>query len=241
MKIKEVLEEAIALEPYESFGNDYARVIENNAYNAHFERPSTLALMPEVWGQNVLDAGCGPGAYVPWLLEHGASVVGIDVSPAMLEIAKSKFSGKAQFHLHDLSNPMTMLASETFDIILSSLMIHYVRDLEKLFSEFRRVLKNQGKIIFSTHHPFLDMGASVTKNYFQRELLAQDWYTVGRPVKVRFYRRPLSEITKAISANGFVIEEMNEGVLTDSLRQVSPEIFDNLSKNPQFLFFKLRK
>jgi hypothetical protein len=53
----------IALESYENFGKDYATAIEANAYNAHFERHSTLSLLPIVKGMRVLDAGCGPGVY----------------------------------------------------------------------------------------------------------------------------------------------------------------------------------
>ena len=45
-----------------------------------------LALLPDVSGKRVLDAGCGPGHYAEELVNRGASVVACDVTPAMVEL-----------------------------------------------------------------------------------------------------------------------------------------------------------
>ena len=241
MENKKIQEEALAIAAYEDFGEDYAKVLENNAYNAHFERPSTLALLPDVAGLHVLDAGCGPGAYVKLLLERKARVTGVDVSPAMLKIAQRRFQGQADFHLHDLSKPMTMFRDGSFDVILSSLTLHYVEDLSLLMAEWNRVLKRGGCVVCSTHHPVSDFGDSPSGDYFKRELLDQEWDTVGRPVRVRFYRRPLSELTRAIAEHDFMIEALTEGVFTEDLNRLYPVESKRMTRRPPFLFLRLRK
>ncbi|MEK6555307.1 MAG: class I SAM-dependent methyltransferase [Bdellovibrionota bacterium] len=231
----------VALVSYENFGEAYATAIEKNGYNALFERPSTLALLPDLKGKKVLDAGCGPGAYTGLLLERQAIVTGIDVSPSMLKIAKEKFGAEAKYILHDLGQPLKMFQAGQFDFILSSLMIHYINDLNALFAEFNRILSPGDRIVLSTHHPMMDFNESVNQLYYQKELLSQDWTVTGQPVKVHFYRRPLSEVTQAFTSNGFVIERMTEGTVGPELKKTYPHIADRLSKKPQFLFFRLLK
>ena len=53
---------------HDAFAVAYARCNENNAWNAYYERPAALALVGEVTGQRVLDAGCGAGAHTAALV-----------------------------------------------------------------------------------------------------------------------------------------------------------------------------
>lgn len=234
-------DEPIALRSYEDFGYEYANVIEGNAYNAFFEKPTMLSMLPDVKSKHILDAGCGPGAYIDWFLEQGAEVTGVDVSPTMLEIAKKKYKESAKFILHDLAKPMPFLESSSFDIILSSLSIHYILDLELVFSEFHRLLKAGGVLLLSTHHPAMEVAKSEKINYFSTELVEETWNTIGRPVVVRYYRRPISFITHAAKKFNFIIDELNEGICTPELKAKFPQVYDRLSKKPQFIFFRFRK
>jgi 2-polyprenyl-3-methyl-5-hydroxy-6-metoxy-1,4-benzoquinol methylase len=74
---------------YDTIASRYAALIDERPWNALYERPTTLALLPDVGGKDVLDAGCGPGWYADWLVRRGARVEVIDLSPAMVEIAGS--------------------------------------------------------------------------------------------------------------------------------------------------------
>jgi SAM-dependent methyltransferase len=134
----------IALKAYEKLAERYAAMIDTKPHNAYYERPATLSLLPSVRGKHVLDAGCGPGAYAQILVRRGAKVVGVDISPKMLRLARERVGNKAEFHLADLTRPVKFLQSDSFDIVISSLMIPYIRDLAPLFKEFYRVLKSPG-------------------------------------------------------------------------------------------------
>lgn len=47
----------------------YFKVIDTKSFNAYYERPGTLYLLPKVKDKNVLDVGCAAGWYTNWLLE----------------------------------------------------------------------------------------------------------------------------------------------------------------------------
>ena len=231
----------IALETYEAFGSDYARAIETNAWNAGYERPSTVALLPDVRGLKVLDAGCGPGIYAEYLTRSGALVTAVDVSPAMVALAKERVSSLADVQHWDLANCPLPFRDSAFDVVLSSLTIHYILDLDKLFGEFFRLLQPGGCFVFSTHHPIADYASHSDGNYYSTELVEEEWNTVGRPVKVRFYRRPMSALFGALLAANFSIETISEGRPSEDCRTKHPEAFKRLTSKPGFLFVRARK
>src|SRR5215475_16081909 len=75
---------------YDSIADRYVREIDERSWNALYERPATLALLPDVKGKHVLDAGCAHGWYTDWLLRNGASVVAVDISARMVELAGAR-------------------------------------------------------------------------------------------------------------------------------------------------------
>ena len=54
------------------------------------ERAIVMELLQPTAGETVLDAGCGPGIYCSFLKEAGCEVVGIDISPSMVEAARKR-------------------------------------------------------------------------------------------------------------------------------------------------------
>ena len=72
---------------YEKMAVRYNELIDHKPHNAYYDRPNTLALLPDVKGKTVLDAACGPGKYAEILIDQGANVIGYDISPKMVELA----------------------------------------------------------------------------------------------------------------------------------------------------------
>lgn len=99
------MESSAPQNPYEEAATEYAAHNESNVWNAGYERPAILALLPEVSGQRVLDAGCGSGAHAAELRSRGASVIGVDNSAALLEIARRRLGPDMRLHLADLGDP----------------------------------------------------------------------------------------------------------------------------------------
>ncbi|MPN13355.1 hypothetical protein SDC9_160676 [bioreactor metagenome] len=107
-------------------------------------------------------------------------------------------------------------------------------------SEFGRVLKASGCLIFSVHHPFMDFTTFRRENYFATELLQDEWETPLGTVPVQFYRRPLQQIIAAVIEGGFVIEMLLEPVPTAAFQKKHPHVYDSLTKKPHFLVIKAK-
>ncbi|QUT22615.1 class I SAM-dependent methyltransferase [Bacteroides xylanisolvens] len=110
-------------------------------------------LLPDFKDKRVLDLGCGYGWHCIYAMEHGASsVVGVDISHKMLEVAKEK-THFPQVEYKCCAIEDVEFPEESFDVILSSLAFHYVADYEILVKKIYRILKSGGKLVFTVEHP----------------------------------------------------------------------------------------
>lgn len=233
--------DSVSLDSYQQMADYYFSYVDTKPFNAYYERPGTLALLPEVKGKRVLDAGCAAGWYTAWLLDHGAQVTAVDLSPNMVERTHRRVGELARILQADLNLPLDDLADASFDVVLSSLTLHYLKDWTEVLSEFRRILVPGGTLVFSVHHPFMDFTVFKRENYFLTELLEDEWNTTSGPVKIHFYRRPLSRIVTAVLEAGFLLEKLSEPMPTEEFRAAQPEVYQRLTKRPQFLFLRARK
>ena len=223
---------------YDTIATRYAAGIDQRPWNTLYERPTMLALLPKVDSKDVLDAGCGPGWYSNWLTRHGARVVAVDRSVRMVTLAAQRLAGRAQVLQGDVTDLRGKLEDCTFDVILSSLVLHYVTDLAKTFRECARLLRPQGVLVFSTHHP-VHQPSILDRGYLQAELIEEEWAWLGE--KMRYYRRPLRDLIDPLTAAGFVIERICEPSPSDTLKVRDPGGYDRLSRLPAFLFVRARK
>lgn len=232
----------VALDAYECLAERYAQRIATKPHNAYYERPTTLALLPDVNGLRVCDAGCGPGWYAKWLLDHGAEVVGVDASPKMIALARQRTSDRADLRVADMGKPLDFAADKTFDLVLSALAIHYVEDTAALFAEFSRILKPDGLFVFSTGHPFADYVYFRSDHYFATEQVSAWWKGFGgEPVEVSQFRCSLTTLTEALWYAGFVIERMIEPLPNEEFRQADPDHYAELMHFPVFVCVRARK
>jgi SAM-dependent methyltransferase len=226
--------------PYEEAAVEYAAHNESNVWNAWYERPAILALLPEISGRRVLDAGCGSGAHSAELLGRGASVVGVDSSTALLEIARRRLGADVDLHLADLGDPLPLPDGDV-DVVLASLVMHYLEDWTRTLREFRRVLRPGGSLVMSTHHPFMDYILSGSENYFAREQYGEQWMLGGKAVAMRFWRRPLHAILEAVTDAGFTLAQLGEPLPLPEVRDRDPHAWKLLTTQPRFLFLVARR
>ncbi len=218
----------------------YAAAARDKSYNAHYERPAILSLLPDVKGKEILDIACGPGFHAEWMADRGARVTAVDVSPQMIELVRERLGQRVQTETADLSQPLDF-GDATFDIVHSSLTLHYIRDLTVPFGEFNRILRPSGRFVFSMHHPFVDHQARPEKNYFTTELVEEKWKFHGKRMSVQFYIRPLSAIFNALAQANFWVENVVEPMPTITCKEKYPDTYQKLSVRPQFLFVRAQK
>lgn len=234
------------------FFNGYQRLREN-AVNANnlFEIPALLSMMPNLKGKRVLDLGCGFGEHCKLFIDSGAEkVVGLDISQKMLEVARRENSDPKIEYVH---MPMEDIAqiSESFDVVVSSLALHYVEDFAGVVKNIYALLNTDGVFIFSQEHPMVTChsgGSRWTRdesgekihvnlsNYGIEGEREATWFVDH----VKVYHRTFSTIVNTLLDAGFSIENMVEPLPTLELLERYPDYKDLLHK-PDFLLLKVKK
>lgn len=165
-------------------------------------------------GASVLDVACGTGV-LSWsaqgLLGSGCRVVGLDPSLGMLQVARSR-------GVRDLvcaRAERLPFEDGTFDCVLMGYALRHVEDLDRTFSEFRRVLTPAGKLlILEITAPESRWGRRVLSAYLGGVVpLFARWHGKSAQELFRYYWDTIDqcvapgEILEALERNGFVSAE----------------------------------
>jgi len=104
-------------------------------------------LLGDVRGKTVLDLGCGTGENIVPLLERGARVIGMDISPDLIAIAQKRLrDANLEASLSTGDAHETGLPDESVDAIFSMALIHHL-DIKHVREEMWRILRKGGVII----------------------------------------------------------------------------------------------
>jgi len=211
-----------------AFFEGYKQIRENTfSANNVEEKPQLFSLLPDLSGKRILDLGCGYGENCKKFIEMGAAfVMGIDISEKMLEVAREKHAGSnivfAQMGMEDLPQ-----LEETFDLVVSSLAIHYVCDFDKLVHDVAQRLNDGGFFIFSQEHPITTAPLSGIKWYQKNDviegMLLTDYAKEGRRdvswiiEHVIKYHRTTASIINSLIDGGFTICHMIESTVPEEI------------------------
>ena len=169
--------------------------------------------------KNVLELGCGTGKNTRWLLSVGAEVIGLDFSQEMLTIAKESITDKrAQFKKADLNDDWEV-ADQYADLVTSSLTLEHIEDLNAIFRQANKKLKENGIFFISELHPFKQYTGSKAR-----------FETDAGMVELKVFTHHISDYIKSAESNGFELLELNEW-------------FDETTQNeiPRLISFVFRK
>lgn len=228
-------------ETYDKMALAYAEKSETSVWNVKYDRPNVISLIPTSGIQDVLEIGCGSGPLTALLLKKGFNVSACDISHELVKIAKERLAEKANIFVADASKDLDAVPDESFDLIVSSLVFHYIEDWESLFCQFSRILRFSGSIVFSTHHPHVDWIWAEKKNYFRKEIYEDKWNVGGKTYKVHFYHRTLMEMFESFRANGFYVDILREPFPLPELEFENPKAYQSLTTEPRFLYFRLKR
>lgn len=236
----------------QEFFDGYRKLRDNpSSANAIMEKPAFFSLCPNFMGKSVLDLGCGYGENCREFSRLGASkVVGIDISDKMLEIAKSENDcdnvSFIQMSMNDLST-----CEGKFDVVLSSLAVHYIENFDKLLTSIYGLLNDNGIFIFSQEHPLTtalkkgprwsrdESGNIVHYNLTDYSDLGERKTTwiVDNVIK---YHRSFSAILNALISAGFVIEKVVEPLPNEATMEQYPS-YKKYWHKPDLLLIRVRK
>lgn len=182
--------EGVLMAIFDDQAKDYDRWYESpmGEFVDKVETDLAFSLLTVRPGMRVLDAGCGTGNYSIKLAKHGAEVVGIDVSQAMLDQAEANVQAEnleVDFQRMDMAD--LAFEDHSFDAVLSMTAIEFVEDLDALYQEFRRVVKPGGQILLG----------SITKS----GAWGQAYAMKGGAIYSRAHFRDLAELTSLDASN----------------------------------------
>jgi ubiquinone/menaquinone biosynthesis C-methylase UbiE len=124
-----------------------------SAYDEHFATIADQAISPildtigDVAGLDLLDICCGTGNLSAAASARGARVIGVDFTPTMIEIARSKVAG-AHFEVGDAE--ALQLPNARFDVALCSFGLWHMAQPDRALSEAVRVLRAAGAYVYTT-------------------------------------------------------------------------------------------
>lgn len=229
----------------------YADKANESIHNHMLERPIISKIIHQHLKQcstpthalRVLDLGCGDGYLTDLLAPVVKHITAIDSSVEMINLCKEKTRAfnNITYNVMSIEN-IDLIENQRlhkFDLILSSLALHYVKDWDSVFKKLHVLLNSEGSFLFSISHPFADISASQTSNYFQVEQITEHWPSFDEYVTT--YRRSLSSIFNSIQSASMVVTNLIEAEPGKDIELKDENAYLNLLAMPQFLFLECKK
>lgn len=206
-------------------------------------------LLPDFHGKHVLDLGCGYGWHCRYSAENGAEkVIGIDISERMLEKAERMTDkGVIEYRLSPMED--AEFPPSSFDVVISSLALHYIEDYRKMVLKISSWLRKGGCFVFSVEHPvFTSQGP---QDWFYDEdgrimhFPVDNYYYEGKRDAVFLghhvvkYHRTLTTYLSALLENGFSITGVVEPQPPQSMLSI-PGMKDEMRRPMMLLVSAIR-
>lgn len=228
----------------EALGEYIALRDSGGSRNTLIEEEVFLSLVGDVRNLCCLDLGCGFGYYSNSLARAGATVTGIDRSELMITEARKRMgSDGVEYLLRDMEK--VEFPADSYDLVISNLAFHYVRDIAPLFQSVRRWLRHGGRFVFTVEHPVYTACHEqdtwcdeephrrwMFGDYFDEDLR---WGFFGRK-----YHHTFETWCNTVLESGFGISRVCEPQPSRETMGTHPELAEDLHR-PLFLLMSCRK
>jgi len=239
--------------------NRYARALTDNfteegdKHRIVHLNPVLFQLLGNVKDKKILDAGCGEGYLSRLLAKQGAFVTGVDFSAEMLAIAQERTKPELGIrYVHGNCEKMDFFDIESFDIIVSNMVLHDLPDHKAALRNMYRVLVDRGILVFSISHPCFSTPNSgwVKDNRGEKLYWKVDTYFFESAFEqasppnadegLLMFHRTLSTYLKDLLNVGFELLDVVEPKPSEEMLSQYPE-FRNDLRMSHFIIFKALK
>lgn len=138
----------------EEYADDARLRMRASAYTGKYTsldaREPLVAAVAAAEPSRILEVGCGWGELARWLAEEtGAEVVATDLSPHMVELARTNGVAAELADVQELPFP-----DASFDVAVAAWMLYHVPDLRRGIAELARILRPGGRLFAMTNSRF---------------------------------------------------------------------------------------
>jgi SAM-dependent methyltransferase len=209
------------------------------------EWPRFRELLPDLRDKRVIDLGCGFGWHCRYARQQGAhSVLGVDLSDKMLARARELTDDPGIEYRHGAIEDIDFQAGE-FDVVISSLALHYVPQLDTICQRVHACLRPGGAFVFSVEHPIFTSVAAQQWCFDpegQRLHWPVDDYQQEGPRHtqwladdvIKYHRRTVGSYLNSLIDSGFRIRKVEEAGLSAERVSERPDLQDE-RRRPMFL------
>lgn len=220
------------------------RMGEGNAFHKILIEPTQLGLLSLGASERVLDIGCGNGQFARKMAALGCEVVAVDAAPRMIENARGRtpadaeYAERLRYDLVDATDEAAMLAlgESEFDAVVCTMALMDIASIEPIARAVRRLLKPDGRFVFSIMHPCFNSTEGFTQTMERDETGGElverlsvrvsryiEPHThkglamVGQPVAQNYFHRPLTALLGVFFKAGFVVDGLEEPVFPEDV------------------------
>lgn len=209
-------------------------------------------MLPDFKGKRVLDIGCGFGWHCIYAAEQEAAyVLGIDLSEKMLAVAKEKTACFANVEYRRMAMEDMVFEPNSFDLVISSLALHYTPDFQDICRRVSFCLKAGGDFVFSVEHPIFTahggqewvFDAAGERSYWPVDRYfyegKRETFFLGE--KVVKYHKSLTTYMNTLLETGFSINRIVEPRPASQLLDSVPGMGDELRRPMMLLVASTKK
>lgn len=212
---------------YDDFADEYNTMVNKGGPETSYRYIlSQLESIPEIENKRICDVGCGQGELSYRISLLGANVTGVDVSEKLLKYARNR--GNQIDWINDDAMELLQIPDESFDIVVSSLMLMDVPNHKKVFEATNRILKPDGIMVWVITHPCFQSPYSYPMGDGSRKVMKyspQFWKSNGKGTirsTLGAYHRPLSNYINDFINTGFLLKRIDEPEREDKSIDILP-------------------
>jgi 2-polyprenyl-3-methyl-5-hydroxy-6-metoxy-1,4-benzoquinol methylase len=208
-------------------------------------------LLSDFTNKSVLDLGCGYGRHCLYVSEQGVNrVTRIDISQKMLEVAREKAKDFLAISYEQKAMEDVAFEENQFDVVISSLAFHYIKDFSSLIEKIAKWMKDGGQFVFSVEHPIFTSRENQDWIYnekdepkywavddYHQEILRQTNF-LGEDVTK--YHRTVSTYLNCLIDNGFQLTKIEESYPPEEALKEN-EYAKHEFRRPMFLLVQAKK